>query len=259
MNNKDSDPSPNRDASRCTEDENDYRTSMNKLIMESKGTLFEKIENFTKYLPRQTFARYLALYETYKKALHIHGDIMECGVHWGGGLMAYALMSSVLEPFNFQRRIVGFDTFTGFTPPAESDKKSTVKQELMQEGSLNVDSHDDLLRCIELYNQNRPVGHIDKVILKKGDAVKTIPQFFEEHPYTIVSLLHLDFDIHEPTKAALAHILPRMPKGAVIVFDELNSPVWPGETVALYETIGVKNMKIERFPFEPSISYAILS
>ena len=35
-------------------------------------------------------------------------------------------------------------------------------------------------------------------------------------------MLYLDFDLYAPTKAALETFLPRMPKGAILAFDELN-------------------------------------
>ena len=50
-----------------------------------------------------------------------------------------------------------------------------------------------------------------------------------------MSLLYLDFDLYEPTKCAF----PRMPKGAVVAFDELNHAAWPGETMALLDTLGI--------------------
>lgn len=252
------DPSRFRQASRNTQTEIESRVTVNRYIQESIGTYYEKLENFPKYISRQTLARFLALYEIFKKVLHIQGDIIECGVNFGGGLMSFALMSTVLEPVNFQRRVIGFDTFSGFTPPAEVDVKSTARPDLMCEGGLAVDSYQDLERCIELYDANRFINHIPKVMLVKGDAIQTIPAYLGQHPYTVVSLLHLDLDLYEPTKVAIERFVPRMPKGAVIVFDELNNQTWPGETVAVLETIGIRNVRIERFSFEPHVSYAVL-
>ena len=45
-----------------------------------------------------------------------------------------------------------------------------------------------------------------------------------------MSLLFIDCDLYEPTRAALRAFLPRMPKGAIVAFDELDNPIWPGET-----------------------------
>jgi len=251
------DPSRFRQATRSTGSEIDYRKDMEKYIEEGVGTYNEKLENFSKYISRQTTARYLALYEIFKLVLNIQGDIIEGGVNWGGGLMWFAQLSASLEPVNFQRRIVGFDTFSGFAGISENDSKTSRNTE-MKKGGFAADSHEDLLYNIELFNKNRFIGHIPKVLLVKGDVAETMPAFLKSNPQQIVSLLHLDFDLYEPTKIALEHFLPRMPKGSVIVFDELNNLSWPGETVAVLEGLNVSKIEIRRFPFEPHISYAVL-
>ena len=105
---------------------------------------------------------------------------------------------------------------------------------------------------------NRSIGHIPKVILVKGDIRETLPTYLEENPHTVVSLLHLDMDVYEPTKLAIELLMPRMPKGAIIFFDELNDDRWPGETLAVLDTIGLKNLRIERFAFDASISFAVI-
>jgi hypothetical protein len=49
-----------------------------------------------------------------------------------------------------------------------------------------------------------------------------------------------------------------MPRGAVLVFDELGQADWPGETLAVLETVGLRNLRIERFPFTSQPSFAVL-
>jgi Macrocin-O-methyltransferase (TylF) len=68
----------------------------------------------------------------------------------------------------------------------------------------------------------------------------------------------LDFDLYAPTAAALKAFLPRVPKGGVIVFDELNNASWPGETAAVHEVVGLSRLRIQRFAFEPHISYCVV-
>jgi Macrocin-O-methyltransferase (TylF) len=251
------DPSRYRDPARNPRHEIDHRKAVAQYFEEGVGNTFEKIENFPKYVSRQNMSRFLALYEIFKKVLYVHGDVIECGVHWGGGLMSFALMSSVLEPVNLQRHIIGFDTFEGFASVTAADAEAG-KNPWAREGGLRADSYEDLQRCIELYDANRFISHVRKVSLVKGDATKTIPEYLKEHPQTVVSLLHLDFDLYEPTKVALETFVPRMPRGAAIVFDELNNASWPGETLAVLEVYGLRNLRIERFPFEPHVSYAVI-
>jgi hypothetical protein len=130
----------------------------------------------------------------------------------------------------------------------------------MKVGGLasGYDVHAELLGIIGEYDDNRYLNQFDKVFQVKGDACETIPRFVQEHPYVLVSLLFLDFDLYEPTKAALEHLLPRMPKGAVLAFDELNNPWWPGETIAAQEHFNLNGKSIQRFSFDPNIFYIIL-
>ncbi len=67
--------------------------------------------------------------------------------------------------------------------------------------------------------------------------------------------MFLDFDIYEPTKVALDNFLPRISKGGIIAFDQLNNPDWPGETLAYLEKKQLKKYKLENLSFEPNISF----
>jgi hypothetical protein len=69
-------------------------------------------------------------------------------------------------------------------------------------------------------------------------------------------LLYLDFDLYEPTLAALKHFVPRMPRGAVIAFDELNVKDWSGESIAVLETLKLREYRVERFSFGSIVSFA---
>lgn len=233
-----------------------FRKAMNDYWDQSIGNNIEKLECFAKFVPRQRLTHFLVKYEIFKKILNVHGSIIEGGVFFGGGLMTWAQLSAILEPINFSRKIIGFDTFSGFPSLSDEDKLSQHSQAKV--GGLAVDSYADLTHCIELYDLNRFINHIPKVKLVKGDVAQTIPKFLDENPDLVVSLLYLDFDLFEPTRVALECFVPRMPKGAVIGFDELHSPKFPGETLAVLEELGIRNLRIERFTFEPVISYVVL-
>ncbi len=170
--------------------------------------------------------------------------------------MTFAQLSAIFEPTNHQRRIVGFDTFAGFTRMAYQDKGSMSPD--AHAAGMAVDSYAEIERCVELYDANRFVGHVPKVELLRGDATKTIPEYVKNNPQLLVSLLYLDFDVFEPTKVALQQFLPRMPKGAVIAFDELNLRDWPGETVAALQMFDMNKLPLKRFPFGSTISYALV-
>ncbi len=211
-----------------------------------------KLENFPKYVRRQYLKRFLAMYEIFKLILPVKGSVIECGVYKGFSLMAWANLSSMLEPENLTRRIYGFDTFEGFPTVSEKDSNPIAMPE---QGAFYANTHDELQALISEYDKDRFLGHIDKVHLIRGDATKTIPQFIADHAHLVVSLLFLDFDLYEPTKVAIKHFIPRMPKGAVIAFDELDNPIWPGETQALLDSVGINRFELRRFEWDPYIAY----
>lgn len=216
----------------------------------------EKMMNFSLYVPRQSTASFLAKYEIFKRIIGVHGSIIECGVAYGSGLMSFAAFSAIFEPVNHTRRIIGFDTFDGFPGLSVQDKEGGDPN--AKKGGMKVDSYEEIQRCIRVFDQNRFIGHIPKVELVKGDLVKTAPAYVKENQHLVVALLYLDLDLFEPTKAAIRTFLPRMPKGAVIAFDELNHADWPGETTAVLEELGLRNLRIERFPFDSVRSFAVI-
>jgi hypothetical protein len=204
------------------------------------------------FMKRQKLTGYLSRIKFFEKILNVKGSIIECGVHKGGSLMLYYHLSSILEPHAFNRKIYGFDTFEGFRSISDNDEK------ILSSDMFSNTSFDVLNRAIELQDMNRPISHVEKCILVKGDATNTIPQFVEAHPELIVSLLYLDFDLYEPTKVALEHFLPLVPKGGIVAFDELNSKKWMGESKALKELIKMNEIKLEKFSFDPWPSFFVV-
>ncbi|MFH1617154.1 MAG: TylF/MycF/NovP-related O-methyltransferase [Candidatus Margulisiibacteriota bacterium] len=250
------DPSMIHESRLGTEKELNYRVALEEYIKNSMGSNVDKMQNFSKYVPRQLLTRFISKYELFKKVLHVQGSIVECGVFLGGGLMTWAQLSAIFEPVNHQRKIIGFDTFSGFEELSEEDK--TGKSLFSQKGGLAADSYEDLKKCIKIYDANRFINHIEKVKLVKGDVKVSMPKYLQDNLHTVVSLLYLDFDVFEPTKVAIENLLPRMPKGAIIAFDELNVDGWPGEVLAVLKTIGINNLRIQRFPFDSLLSYAVI-
>jgi hypothetical protein len=220
------------------------------------GSIVDRIDGFPKFASRQSLAKFLARYEIFKKILGIHGSIVECGVLHGAGLFTFAKLSSILEPVNHTRRVIGFDTFSGF--PEIDARDRTGSGTLTERGALAGSSADEIRRAIALYDLNRPLAHIPKIELVEGDLCETAPSYVKARPHLVISLLYLDLDLYLPTKVAIEAFRPRMPKGAIIVFDELNAEIFPGETAAVHEMLGLGNLRIERFSFDSYLSYCVI-
>lgn len=231
----------------CTQSEINLAEEREKFLKSIKPE--EIADNFPLFITRQRLAQFLVRHELFKKILNVKGSIVECGVYKGASLMFFAELSSAYEPYALNREIIGFDTFAGF--PSVNNKDGAYAEV----GGLSDVNLETIEKSVKLFDANRPIGHVPKVKLVKGDAVQTIPKYFSDNPHVIVALLYLDFDIYEPTKVALDTILPRMPKGSIIAFDELNEKRWQGETVALLEKLNLNNYELKKFVEEPHISY----
>lgn len=214
---------------------------------QSAGTADMKLSAFPKFVDRTAMSRFLVKHEIFNRIKDVQGSIVECGVHFGGGLFTWANLSTLYEPLNHRRRIIGFDTFEGFPGISQQDQPGKFKQAVA--GGYKGGSVEDIEQATRLFDEGRPLSHIPKVEVVKGDFLQTADQYLADNPHLVISLLYLDFDIYAPTKKALEVFLPRMPKGAVVAFDQLNVEEWAGETVAFQEVAGIRNARLERMPF----------
>jgi len=192
------------------------------------------IIDFALHTPINSIQRFLARYELMKMIQDIPGAIIELGVCSGNGLMSLIHCHNILQPTYKYREFYGFDTFEGF-PSVHQNDIADIKWEI---GDFSNDSFNRLTKIIDIHNSYYYLP--TNIQLIKGNANETISTFLEENKHIIISLLYLDLDIYEPTKTALIHFLPRMAKGSIIAFDELNWKSFPGETIAVLEELGTK-------------------
>ena len=233
-----------------------YYSDLEEFLKDDTAGDLQKIRNFAIYTPRQFLTDFLVRYEIFKKVINVAGSVFEFGVMNGQSLMSFAQFSSILEPSNINREIVGFDTFEGF--PKVTGEDTSGGASVIREGGFKVDgAYGRLLKAIKLYDDNRFIGHLQKVHLVKGDVNETLPQYLKENPHSIAALVYMDLDLYMPTKTVLETIIDRVPKGGIVAFDEANNRSFPGETMALMETIGISNINLQRIPSCSRISFFI--
>ena len=200
-----------------------------------------------------TIARVLYLSDLYKQIVDVPGVICEFGVQWGATLSQLINLRAIYEPFNHTRMIYGFDTFAGFPSVHAKDGK------LSRAGDLETlkDYEVTLARILTLIETFPPMAHMKKFELVKGDVMKTFDPWLEQNPHNIIALAIFDMDLYEPTKEVLSKIKSRLTKGSVIAFDELNCKAFPGETIALAETLGLNALRLRRSPLHPFCAWAV--
>jgi hypothetical protein len=219
-------------------------------IIKSKNVKPQSIiESPMFYSSRQTITKILTRIKLFEKIREIQGSVVECGVYKADSLLTYFHLSNIFEPFSFTRKIIGFDTFTGFPNVSNSDPEHA------NISYLNDVDFELIEKIVAAQEKNKAIPAINKIELIQGDAALTIPRYVEDNPHLIISLLYLDFDLYKPTKIALQYLLPRVPIGGIVGFDELNQSKWAGETRALNDVLRISTVKLKKFEFDPHVTF----
>jgi hypothetical protein len=242
-----------------------YIQQQNVKDFKNKQTLLNKLfnnpipseeihSNLGLFIDRRLLSRYLFINELYGKIIGLHGKIFEFGVRYGQNLSLFTSLRGIYEPFNHNRKIVGFDTFEGFVGvDATKDPESSKSGDY----AVTKDYNKFLTEVLSIHESLAPIEQIKKFELVKGDASVTLPKYLKKHQETIISLAYFDMDVYKPTYDCLKAIVPYLSKGAVIAFDELNDETWQGESVALREVLGTNKFKIQHSIFRAAAGYLI--
>jgi Macrocin-O-methyltransferase (TylF) len=226
------------------------------LLQDSPIPPLELPRNLSLYLSREHLGDLVTTVELYRRILDVPGEVMEFGVRWGRRLAVFVALRELLEPHNYTRRVVGFDTFSGF-PRIRREDGDHPK---LKEGSLSVTdgfvSH--LSAVLETHERESLDCHVERFQLCVGDAPDTLGAYLEVHQEALISLAYFDLDLYEPTRTCLELVLPRMGKGSVLAFDELSQLNFPGETRAMREVLHLRDLRLERFPFHPYPVFTVL-
>ena len=146
-------------------------------------------------------------------ANNIKGDIVECGVAYGGGV---ALMSKVTD-----KLIWCYDSYEGIQLASEKDDQQAgigaithdVKGDLLKSSGITVCSLDNFkINLLDMGCQ------LDRFKFIEGWVQNTIPKTIPKS----ISLLRLDMDVYDPTLHALQHLFPLLNKGGVFILDDGN-------------------------------------
>lgn len=222
----------------------DYRLALGVLMRSGAIPPEELADQVGLYLRRQSLADIIALFTLYNLQLDVPGSILELGVHRGRHLAILCSIRDMLEPFNARRRILGFDTFTGFSELTLSKNDSGA----LDDNIFNVGTAylEHILSLIELHDSSSVLGHLRRLEVIKGDVAETLPNYLSERPETVVSLAYFDLDLYDSTLAALRALRGVLTKGSVLAFDDVNHPKWPGETRALADALGLDTITLKK-------------
>jgi hypothetical protein len=192
----------------------------------------------------------LVRYDLFRMAAEVPGDIVECGVFKGTGLMAWLKLLAIYQSGS-GKRVVGFDMFSEFPEPSDAAEKKIVAK-LVEEASFRGTTQAELYGMVEAAGIKKTACD-----LVAGDIRETARDYVAANPGFRISLLHLDLDLAAATHAALEALWPRVVRGGVVVFDEYAVARW-SESEGVDRFFANQNVTLRAIPFARTpTAYAI--
>lgn len=207
----------------------------------------EVCRNFQIYTRRVFLKRFLAHYELFRMTIDLPGDIVELGVYRGASLFSWANFMEIRNMGDRAKRVIGFDNFAGFKSLDEKDGAEDPRVGKVPSGFDGGVFEQELRGALEIYDKDRFIGFKPRVILVKGDIENSVEHYLKTNSGTRISLLHFDCDVYRPTLRALELLWPLVVPGGVVLFDEYSIPPWEGESRAVDEFFGGKNLEMKKF------------
>ena len=208
------------------------------------------LENLGMFVRGSVLARFLEFDAMYRRILDLPGCIMEFGTWFGQGTILTENLRAIHEPFNKQRKIIGFDTFEGFAGFSEEDGTDEIFK--ANAYSTSKDHKHYLEQLLRVHEECNALGHMSIHELVEGDVRETLPAYLAKHPETWIALAHFDIGLYEPTKCILEAIRPHLVPGAILHFRQLTRPQLPGDAKAFKEVMRGLRYRIEKAPHYPT-------
>ncbi|MCU7835991.1 MAG: class I SAM-dependent methyltransferase [gamma proteobacterium symbiont of Taylorina sp.] len=190
------------------------------------------LEHFTAYVGHMSLNRVLTLYELYKMTKDVAGHIAEIGVYKGAGTILFAKLVRIFESESLTQ-IHGFDWFQGTGKGGENDS------ELVPEGGYQSD-YNFLMDLIS----KQKLEHIIRI--HNFDVTKELSQFFEQYKHLQFKMVFMDAGMYEVMQACIPLFWERLTPGGIMVFDQFNHELGPGETLSVRELL--PNAKVKTIP-----------
>ena len=192
-------------------------------IIDTTQKLFDSFNGFILSPDTKVFGKLLARTLLLNEVKNLPGDIVECGVFKGTGLLTFLKLKRFLCP-NSGKKVVGFDFFNSdkLVESLSGQDADAMKTLFDKRDYKHSDNHQEAFRAF--------VGscgfEAHEYELVAGDVCKTAAQYASDRPGARISLLYIDLDVEEPTYAALEALWPRVVKGGIVVFDEYAFHKW---------------------------------
>ncbi len=167
----------------------------------------------------------------------VAGDVIECGAYEGGTALCVAALAA---RHGLPGRVLLADTFTGIPGAGRHDA-------LRRGGEYGGADLPAAIRA-----RAASLGVADRVELLVGLFADTLPAALAD-PDRRLSFVHVDANVYEGTRDAVALTLPRLAPGGAMVFDDYNGVLDLGARLAIQEVLA--GAGLEPRPLASSSAY----
>lgn len=207
-----------------------------------------KVEALPLFLNTHDFWRILGFHYLYQQILDVHGDIYEFGVGHGRDLNILSCLRQMLEP-NVPRRFIGFDTFTGVPEGDIAEIDGEKAEPGYCAPNVTPQEYIQFLEAVLVsHNPTHPSSDGSVFDIAVGRVQDTLPTYLDEHQGAI-ALAFIDLTVYDPTRFVMEAIKDRLPKGAILAFNQFYTPAWQHEARALREVFGLRAGLLRRNPY----------
>lgn len=175
------------------------------------------------------------LLESARLVRGVPGHFAECGVRYGKSSLFLLTGMGVGATKNLHV----FDSFEGLSNPGGGD---------LDEDGETVWAQGELAVPEDIVKRNL-AGFGDRVVLHKG----WIPERFGDVAGERFSLVHIDVDLYEPTRDAIAFFYARVNPGGMMLCDDYGSAFCPGAKRAIDDFFADKPEQVIALPTGQSL------
>ncbi len=178
--------------------------------------IWNKVSDFTMISIERGYSVFKSI--EYIVSNNIKGDIAECGV-WKGGTCMLAALSLIYFGIR-DKKIYMYDTFKGMPEPSENDCIAASGENMKKRWKTSIENNGNSMWASSLSEVKNNMKKTDypeeNLIYIKGDVCKTL----KKNKANKLSMLRLDTDWYESTKAELELLYPLLSEKGVLIIDD---------------------------------------
>jgi hypothetical protein len=192
-------------------------------LVQTNKNLYSDFNNFILSEDTKIFNKLVMRSLLLDKVKNVPGDIIECGVFKGTGLLTFLKLKKLLMP-NSYKKVLGFDFFNSnelINSLSGQDKEAMEVLFKQREFEHKKEFSSNLGDQILSYGFDKKDFE-----LIAGDVSHTSEEYLKSRPGLKISLLYMDLDLEAPTYDVLCQFWDRISLNGIVVFDEYAYHNW---------------------------------